>query len=213
MAIIAVLAAILLPAIRAAVTAAKNNRIAQEISSLHDAVETYKTKFGDYPPDFSSVRWTGTWSTPWNPATGTGNELFDANNIVVRHLRKAFPRHTENLPALFVDSSGNTRVPDRDEALVFWLNQLKKDPRRPLSSTTAEVTSHFTFDESRLQTARVINLQTPFYPANTTMQWYRYLPKDGKDTPYVFFDSRTYVFTVATNTYFSSFTDGNGVTV
>ncbi len=191
MAIIAILAAILLPAIRAAVSAAKNNRIAQEINSLHQAVEAYKAKFGDYPPDFSSVQWRGAWGTQWNSSNGTGNELSDQNNIVVRHLRKAFPRHTENLPAFFVDSSGNTRVPDQAEALVFWLNQLKNDPRRPLSSSV-EVISHFSFDESRIQTARVVNLQTPFYGANMTMQWFRYAPKDGKNMPYVYFDSRTY---------------------
>ncbi len=199
MAIIAILAAILLPAIRAAVSAAKNNRIAQEVNSLHQAVEAYKAKFGDYPPDFSSVQWRGPWNTPWNPATGTKNELFDANNVVVRHLRKAFPRHTENLPAFFVDSSGNTMVPNQAEALVFWLSQLKNDPRRPLSSSV-EVISHFTFDESRIQMARVVNLQTPFYGANMTMQWLRYAPKDGKDMPYVYFDSRTYGWQVVTAT-------------
>ncbi|MCY2994525.1 MAG: prepilin-type N-terminal cleavage/methylation domain-containing protein [Planctomycetota bacterium] len=187
MAIIAILAAILLPAIRSAVSAAKNNRIAQELSSLHQAVEAYKMKFGDYPPDFSSVQWRGAWNTPWNPATGKGNELFDSNNIVVRHLRKAFPRHTENLPAFFVDSSGNTRVPDQAEALVSWLSQLKNDPRKPLTSSTLEKHILFSFDESRLKD-----------PDNDGL--YSYVPKDGKDMPYVYFDSRTYGWQVVTTT-------------
>lgn len=175
MAIIAILAAILLPAIRAAITAAKNNKIAQELSSLHQAVEAYKQKFGDYPPDFSSVR-------------NVNTDLADPNNVVVRHFRKAFPRHTEDLKAYFTTNG----VPDPAEALVFWLAMLKNDPRLPLTSTTTERHVFFTFDEARLQ-----NPDSDFYP--------HYVPKDGKDLPYVYFDSRTYQFTYNSAAAYSSY--------
>jgi prepilin-type N-terminal cleavage/methylation domain-containing protein len=180
-AIIGILAAILLPAIQKVLKTAKENRIAQEVSQLHQAVESYKQKFGDYPPDFSSVRVVG--------------DLSDANNIVARHLRKAFPRHTENaasFAAFFVDSSGSFHVPDPSEALVFWLCRLKNDPRQPLSSATTERHVFFPFDEARLVDV-------------DNNGWVSYVPKDGKNVPYVYFDSRTYQFTYGGSPAFSSY--------
>lgn len=172
MAIIAILAAILLPAIRAAVTAAKNNRIAQEISSLHQAVEAYKQKFGDYPPNFNDAA------------------------VVTRHFRKAFPRHTDNTAVTAICASGTALT--QAEALVFWLNELCNDPRQPLTGARSpsdstkpnDPSSFFTFDESRLVPTRTISLSNG--ATTVTLQLYAYVPKDGKDVPYIYFENRSY---------------------
>jgi prepilin-type N-terminal cleavage/methylation domain-containing protein len=173
MAIIAILAGILLPAIGAAIRAAKNSKIAQELSQLHNAIESYKQKLGDYPPDFSSVTKLA--------------DLSDSTNVVARHLRKAFPRHAENnttFSTFFADKGGTFHVPDPSEALVFWLAGLKNDPRLPLSGS-GENLKFMDFKADQLQD-----------PDNNG--WFSYVPKDGKGTPYVYFDSRTYKFTYGT---------------
>ncbi len=165
-AIIGVLAAILVPTLYRVVIKARQTRIAQEMSELHKAMESYKQKFGDYPPDF----------TTFTAADLTPN--LNANHLVVRHLRKAFPRHAENLALAFSDGSGNFRKPDPAEALVFWLAQLWDDPRKPLMGSGQRIVL-FPFDEKRLVDPDGDGL-------------YAYIPPDGKDAPYVYFDSRVY---------------------
>ena len=67
--IIGLLAAILIPTIRAALNTAKHARIALEISQLESGFEAYKTQNGgEYPPDFTN------------------------SAIVTSHLARAFPR-------------------------------------------------------------------------------------------------------------------------
>lgn len=170
-AIIGVLVAILVPTLFAVIVKARNTKIANELSELHKSMEAYKQKFGDYPPDFT---------------TFTAADVNNANHLVVRHLRKAFGRHTENLVTAFQDPSGNFNKPDPAEALVFWLTQLWKDPRRPLTGSGERIVL-FPFDEKRLV--------DPAPNETVADGLYSYLPPDGKDAPYVYFDSRIYTKT------------------
>lgn len=165
-AIIGTLVAILVPTLYRVVIKARQTRIAQELSELHKAMEAYKQKFGDYPPDFTTF--TAADLTP----------TVNANHLVVRHIRKAFPRHQENLAFAFSDGAGNFNKPDPAEALVFWLTQLWEDPRMPLTGTGKRIVL-FPFEESRLVDPDGDGL-------------FAYLPPDGKDAPYVYFDSRVY---------------------
>jgi prepilin-type N-terminal cleavage/methylation domain-containing protein len=174
-AIIGVLAALLVPTLYRVVVKARQNVIAQELNQLHLAIESYKQKFGDYPPDFTSVRLVSDLNTP--------------NQLVVRHLRKGFPRHQENLLDTFTDGSNNLDKPNPAEALFFWLAQLREDPRQPLSGATDSYVSMFPFDEKRLIYTRTIG--DPSKP-NAQRDLYVYVPPQGKDMPYVYFDSRIY---------------------
>lgn len=170
-AIIGVLAALLVPTLYRVVVKARQNVIAQELNQLHLAIESYKQKFGDYPPDFTNVTAVGDLTTP--------------NHLVVRHMRKAFPRHQEDL-TLFWDSTNSKPRLDPSEALVFWLGcpeswpnaQLWEDPRKPLSGSGSRV-SFFPFDEKRLT-----DPDGDGFPC--------YVPPQGKEMPYVYFDSRIY---------------------
>jgi len=161
-AIIGILAAILVPTLYVVVMRAQRNHIAQELNQLYMAVEAYKQKFGDYPPDFSSIT--------------QASDLNDTSNIVVRHFRKAFPRHKEDLKTYFTDN-GNLNVPDASQALAFWLSgsKLNNDPRKPLTGSGDPIVL-LDFDKSRLE---------------DDGDWASYLPKYS-DAPYVYFDSRTY---------------------
>lgn len=169
-AIIGLLAALITPALYRVVLRARENRIAQEVSQLHQAAESYKQAHGDYPPDFSDA------------------------TVVTRHFRKAFQRHTDDTAVTALTTAQLTRA----ESIVFCLSQICKDPRQPLSSTTQPTESFFPFDQARLKLTRTITL------GSRNVDLYAYLPKDGGETPYVYFDCRTY----ATNT-----ASGGGYTI
>ncbi len=165
-AIIGILAAILIPTLYRTVIKARQTKIATELNQLKLAVEAYKQKFSDYPPDFGNIT--------------QASDLANASNLVVRHVRKAFPRHQENLQTAFWDSSATPPQPrlDPSEVLVFWLSQLWEDPRQPLTGSGKQHVL-FPFDKARLRD-----------PDNDG--FFSYFPPDGKDAPYVYFDSRTY---------------------
>lgn len=181
-----------------------------EIASIASAVEAYRNKYGDYPPDGSS------WP------------------VVEAHLRKAFPNIliTElNMlnPANFAvnayvrndnDLTGSHplggRVFDSAEALVFFLGGFSNDPQRPLTGpggpfravgsafvyNTQRENSFFEFKTNRLTLSSdgttstdetlynegVANDLLPVYIGNgPTIQ------QGG--VPIVYFDSRTYTMT------------------
>jgi prepilin-type N-terminal cleavage/methylation domain-containing protein len=152
-AIIGILAAILIPTIYGAINAAKVHNIVVEIEQMDMAVKQLQTKTGATPPNFSR---------------------FDE---VVRYMKKAFPRHQENLITVFggdADADGiPDNMPDASEALVFWLSRVKDDPRYPLSGP-GTASAPFPFVEARLK-----DLDGDGWPS--------YIPPDGKDAPYVYF--------------------------
>ena len=126
-AIIGILAGLLAWGVNAARVAILRRAQTAEMASLASAVERYREKYGDYPPDGSS------WP------------------VMEAHLRKAFPNIliTElNIlnPANFAnnayvrndnDTTGTHplggRVMDPAESLVFFLGGFSSDPQRPLT--------------------------------------------------------------------------------
>jgi prepilin-type N-terminal cleavage/methylation domain-containing protein len=124
--IIAVLAALLIPAVMIALRTARNAAIALEIKQIDTAVEAYRLEKGDYPPNFRDV------------------------NIVRRHITKCYPRIDPQYftyfmnkvfpatgPNMYVTVGGfETRPPviDESECLVFWLSMTDTDPQYPFLS-------------------------------------------------------------------------------
>ncbi len=91
-----------------------------ELTNIELALEAYRDKYGDYPPDLSD------WS------------------VVQRHYRTAFPKiSTQDMgllaQACFVDPTDSTTFQingvDRAEALVFALGGFSSDPRFPFSGS------------------------------------------------------------------------------
>ncbi|MGB7324540.1 MAG: prepilin-type N-terminal cleavage/methylation domain-containing protein, partial [Rubripirellula sp.] len=132
--IIGILAGIAIPAITGALSTAKEAAIRVEIDVVGQALEAYKLKYGDYPPDFSD------WSK------------------VERHYRKAFPNIDDNELKLlaqytFLDDSysrvslttgnvdpriGSTyqyyrQCMDPAEALVFCLGGYSSNVKKPFT--------------------------------------------------------------------------------
>ena len=119
--IIGILAAILVPTILIAMNRAKVGRITLEESQLDAAIESYKQKYNDSPPDFSD------------------------RDLVIRHLRMAFPRMAPAEWNVIVSTfwlyplnnpgtvGYDLSYVDRAESLVLWLGGLSDDPRRPFT--------------------------------------------------------------------------------
>ncbi|HEY2826858.1 MAG TPA: type II secretion system protein, partial [Pirellulales bacterium] len=108
------------------------------------------------------------------------------------------------------------------QALVFWLTSISKDPAHPLSAPTADRVSFFDFDNARITrmnttgtsgygtsgsawtlvtSATTPSLATPpttfTLATNTACPMYNpgaYLPRDGNQQGYVYFEARCYLF-------------------
>jgi prepilin-type N-terminal cleavage/methylation domain-containing protein len=126
--IIGILSAILIPAVNAVRTSVNTAYLRSECSSIETAIEAYKLKYGDYPPDFSNLE------------------------IVDRHYRRIFPeildsellllfRLCDNEDDASSDQIDNARgvylpfVMDRGEALVWALGGFSSDPQRPFTGS------------------------------------------------------------------------------
>jgi prepilin-type N-terminal cleavage/methylation domain-containing protein len=193
--IIAILAGMLLPVIGAVRRRGQVTATVLEIQNLKNAIEQYKHKFGDYPPD------------------GSNRVVFQ------RHIRIAFPRiapqEIANLNSLIVDSH-NPAVTTLDaaEALVFFLGGFSDDPRFPFTAKGGPLTGNrslglFEFDPARLSIdSTTINIGTTSNPIIVSLSTDEtalhnqasaerdifpvYFPKSS-DVPFVYFDSRTYM--------------------
>ena len=193
--IIAILAGLLIPVIGSVRRRGQVTATVLEIQNLKNAIEQYKQKFGDYPPDGSNVV------------------------VFQRHIRNAFPRiapqEINNLNSLILDShEPEVTKLDAAEALVFFLGGFSDDPRFPFTGKGGPLTGSrspglFEFDPTRLSiddtTTNIGSSSNPIIVSLSTDEttlhnqvaaerdiFPVYFPKNC-GTPFVYFDSRTYM--------------------
>jgi type II secretory pathway pseudopilin PulG len=154
--IIGILAALLIPAIYAAVTKAREAAITADINELRMAVDQYKNKHNDYPPNFLELYDTARTSASPDAAWSA--------TILARHLKRinrqakatltlpgptADPRHPLNVPdpkvsggfllkdppsgPIISDPSASDTYIDPAETLVIWLGGLSAAAQYPLT--------------------------------------------------------------------------------
>ena len=172
--IIAILAALLLPAAMQVVTRARNAAIAIEVSQLADAIESYKQDKGDYPPNFRDLQ------------------------AFQRHLRRCYPKISPTeFNRFFTFTNGNITgfAPafqlDEGESLVFWLSHTTNNPRDPFGfgmllatpPQQPEYKKYYDFDQSRLESAETSGPDG----------FNSFKAKYCKDSYYLYIDSRSYV--------------------
>lgn len=190
-AIIGVIAAIAVPTILMARIKAMNTRAKMEISSIEKAVESYKAKYQDYPPDFSDQQ------------------------VVLRHINKVFPRISPTERTTFMTriyASGISSI-DPAEALVFWLGGFSDNKQLPFTgnggplidtgsayvyNSDRNIGPH-SFDQGRLTLRTnssgqmVSNDETQILGLSGADDAFPvYLPQ-GMAVPFVYFDSRSYM--------------------
>lgn len=192
--IIGILMAIAVPTAYSAYVRAKKGAMKIEVTNLATAVEQYKQKYGDYPPDGSS----------WD--------------VVARHIRKAFPRAVASELTVLQAACGGTGsgtfplgVMNRAEALVFFLGGFSTDPQHPFTGpggpfvivagspvyNTDRENAIYDFGSTLLldtvdETAFGMTVLGAAEPADI-------MPVSrlkGLTVPTAYFDSRTYVFDV-----------------
>ena len=213
--IIGILAGLLTVAAFKVIKSSRNAMMKTEISQLQTALESYKQKYGDYPPDFVNVNAT-------NSALQTA-----AQTAVVRHIRKAFPRYTfggtTGVSAQFnyfctdVNNGKNDGIHfgyginplnfDAASALVFWLGGLptnpnaswlpagfSADPANPFNYVLSNgvpgprTDPFFQFSADRLGSS--VSGSGPPAGANDGTGFLRYYPRDRvAGAPYVYFRS------------------------
>ena len=176
--IIALLAGLVTAGLAAAMRRAKRARITLEISQLSVALQKYKDQYGEFPPDFSVRLSDQMHNVSYGP------------RVVLRHVRKAFPRYTGNLSGIVNLQGNGVGALDPAEALVFWLGGLPnaqgvpsgfcKVPAQPFllpSQNASRTLPLFEFEETRLAD-RDNDGWPEYYPPG-------FVP--GQDPPYVYF--------------------------
>ena len=177
--IIVVLVALLVPMAAKAVSTTRNFNMAAEVSQLATAIERYKNEKGDYPPGVQErdVRDLD--------MDGDRDELIYIDNryasVVERHLRKCYPK-IDRSQGGEVDNFYANILPNLspDESLVFWLSLTQNDERRPFTSQSKNYKQYYNFKQERL-----IDFDSDGFPS--------YKPNYAGETPFVYFDSRTYL--------------------
>ena len=174
--IIAMLMALFAGAIMWSVNAARRARMGIEVAALNEAIEKYKTKVGDYPPNFRDV------------------------NALIRHIRMRYPNIAPSEFAALFNANGTLRPEmqlDEGESLVFWLYCTRNDPQYPFGLTGGQnsaMQTYYEFDQRRL-------VQADPNPAFTAPWFYHpdfpsgipsYRAAYAKDTFYLYLDSRSY---------------------
>ncbi len=147
--IIALLAALLIPAVYVAIRKAKEARVALEIAAISKALDSYKLTMGEYPPDFTY--------DPSNTAVTPQDQIAAQIN---GHLSRTYRRRNVagDLP-LQVNLATGASTPianasdyarlDPAEAVYFWLQGFSPDPQAPLSGA-GDRSPFFEFDRTRL---------------------------------------------------------------
>jgi type II secretory pathway pseudopilin PulG len=162
--------------------------IKTELSQLDMALQSYKQKHGEFPPDFANVN------------NAVPAVALDARTAVLRHLRKAFPRYqpvgsgamTNDWDRFCYDVNNNYGINpatfDAASALVFWLGGLPEttaaaawkpagfhsDPQFPFKQGLPRTEPFFDFKAERLVAP----------PVASTL---RYSPPGDITAPYVYF--------------------------
>jgi len=206
--IIAVLVGLLLPAVMAAVNAARRTQMALEISQLDAAINAYKAKYGDYPPSLRGL---------------------SGYNAFVRHVRKCYPKidpdHMAAVTLAIWPNSGamspeyNTVKIDEGEALTFWLSGIDNDPRRPFKVLFNEAPTSrvalYEFDPQRLvfaasaSDADADGSVTNEAGTSIAVDYPSFRTKHGKDSCYIYIDARNYAYYANTKDYPAMAESGN----
>jgi prepilin-type N-terminal cleavage/methylation domain-containing protein len=150
--IIALLAALVTPAVMRAQTAARNAAIKAEIDMLHMAIMNYKNEYGSFPPGISGIS--------------------SASDSAVKHLSRLFPR-CNSCPAQLLaafPSSASPKTITAANALTYWLSGYTDDPTAPLSSSGLTRNILFSFDMSRVD-----QTTGAYFPSGKSKSNYLYL--------------------------------------
>ena len=181
-AIIAILASLLIPAIGVVRTKMRRSRVTVEIANMHRGVQGFATEYGAQPPDFSD------FNPPAVPFTGTAGYRF-----IRGKWSKIAPLELLRIQRLV--EGGHL---DHATSVWFWLSGMAESATTPFTSDGGPLSANplnnkmFDFDIKRLE-SRAVTIDTSALSGGgaETYNLRRYFPVQIEE-PYVYFDSRTY---------------------
>jgi prepilin-type N-terminal cleavage/methylation domain-containing protein len=190
--IIALLAALVTPAVMRSLSSARAAAVKTEIDLLHMAVMNYKNEYGSFPPCRDFVDNDG---SPPTYSLNTSNG-FVAVDRVRKHLQRLFPRmntgtttadyqnellnlNSVQAPNLVTQNGNGINVPRpnlyENNALYFWLAGFSESPTSPFRGNRKPL---FAFDLARV------------YSAGSTSGLYA--PSNMKESPYLYREAGAY---------------------
>ncbi len=209
--IIGILAGLAVPVVFNAIRTARNAAILVEMANIENAIEQYKSKYGDYPVDCTEK--ASTFSFNFSSPVSPTNVPW-ARRIGGRHLRKISRRATNDFSdgrtngangkyttAMITDlvnkyGAGNVTVTDQTiildqidpaEALVFCLRGYSKNVAFPWTGPGGPINFSPTANRTQIfefEEDRLVDSDFDGFP--------HYVPPHGPPVPYVYFDARTY---------------------
>ena len=131
--IIGILVGLLLPAVRGALNAANELAVRTEMTQIEQAIESFNTQYGFYPPSFEQYN-----------RSEAGNLSHPGLAAFLRHLNRIAPNHQEtrtffpgitapNTPRAVVWWNKVGRHLDQTSSMMFWLTGLTKSQQFPLT--------------------------------------------------------------------------------
>ena len=144
--VIGILVGLLLPAIRGALSSSRELAIRTEMVQLEQAVESFKTEFGFYPPSFEQFNRTGAASLTAPDLGSQGLRNF------LRFLNRVAPNHQEST-TFFPAFAGQPRIVvwwnkigrhlDQQSSIVFWLSGMCKSKQFPVTGGSPNLIEPF----------------------------------------------------------------------
>jgi type II secretory pathway pseudopilin PulG len=152
--IIAMLAALITPAVMQALNSARNAAIKSEIDMLHMAIMNYRSEYGVLPPSLDVLQ----------------NDAYVPGGSAAKHLKRLFPRCPDTAGQLNTISqlpSGGRIALTPLSSLTAWLNGFTTDPQSPLVGKRQKL---YDFD-----TSRVNPLTGAYFPSGKRNSPYIYI--------------------------------------
>lgn len=160
-AVIALLAALLTPAVMRSLTKARNSAIKMEIDLLHMALMNYQSEYGAFPPCA-------------DPSSSSG--AYGNGGPAAKHLRRLFPRCANAAEQLNKTNSPPIEL-NQASAPILWLSGFTTNPLSPLVPGPTRV-KLFEFDKARITAAPVT-----YYPSGSKGSPYVYFDSGSYGTP------------------------------
>ncbi|QGJ71127.1 Hypothetical protein PBC10988_28300 [Planctomycetales bacterium 10988] len=210
MTVIAILAAILLPAINAVMNTVRQSTLLTEIDQLALAMEEYKNQYGEYPPTLLEVQ-TG---ANVNTATDFSSPEASLNEERLRrHISRAFPRFIASDFKIYPKGNKelDLRSLDPAETLVFFLGgmPINAGPTKSVEGFSADLSDPFigsNANHSNAPSGDRPQRTTPLFDfASSRMTdvdgdgFWEYCPEGMDGVPYVYFRGGQYTYGTDTN--------------
>ena len=130
--VIGILVGLLIPAISGGMNAARRTAIRTEMIQLEQAIESFKTEYGFYPPSFEQFN-----------RDPSAQDQAEGRNQFLAYLNRIAPNHQENSSSFAGAPAGSSRLSiwwgkvgrhlDQRTSMVFWLSGLCKSKQFPLT--------------------------------------------------------------------------------